>query len=204
MLVEFVKLNDGSCLSRARRADGALVERTVPPWGPVPHDLQHLLIEEALGIGDGLWGRLEEGDDSATQCTRRTKPESWRDVVGDKTPDWEGWKEDLVASVVEEYQCLRESGWVPAAPAHGQPPRLVATVPIALAPSMAPWLDSHRRPPVKAVIDASSVMAACLSLYAADVEWAEQPVRGSIERTWVTPGQRARGSGAPEPPARSP
>src|SRR5262245_54749638 len=44
LTVEFVKITDRSCLARARRLDGAMIETTATARGGLPHDLEHLLV----------------------------------------------------------------------------------------------------------------------------------------------------------------
>jgi hypothetical protein len=61
LVVEFVKVTDRSCLARARRLDGAMVETTATARDGLPHDLEHLVVEAALDCGNGFWGRVWRG-----------------------------------------------------------------------------------------------------------------------------------------------
>jgi hypothetical protein len=64
LTVEFVKITDRSCLARARRLDGAMIETTATARDGLPHDLEHLVVEAALDCGNGFWGRVWRGPSS--------------------------------------------------------------------------------------------------------------------------------------------
>jgi hypothetical protein len=46
------------------RSDGSEVNWTFPTYGDaLPHDLIHLVVEAAFGLGQGFWGRVDAGVD---------------------------------------------------------------------------------------------------------------------------------------------
>jgi hypothetical protein len=63
MRVTFVRLPDhqrGDAL--VERDDGVVYRlETAGTTAKLPHDLHHLVVEEALGIGDGIWGAIAGG-----------------------------------------------------------------------------------------------------------------------------------------------
>jgi hypothetical protein len=48
-----------------RRQDGSGSHFHFPKKGPIPHDVVHLLVEEALGLRRGFWGMVADGADPA-------------------------------------------------------------------------------------------------------------------------------------------
>jgi hypothetical protein len=46
------------------RSDGSETAWSFPSYGDgLPHDLVHLVVESAFGLGDGFWGRVDGGAD---------------------------------------------------------------------------------------------------------------------------------------------
>ena len=45
----------------ALRDDGSRMATRVGHKGPVPHDVTHLMVERALGMSDGFWGKVARG-----------------------------------------------------------------------------------------------------------------------------------------------
>src|SRR5882762_4340026 len=46
------------------RSDGSEVDWAFPTYGDaLPHDLIHLVVEAAFGLGQGFWGRVDAGAD---------------------------------------------------------------------------------------------------------------------------------------------
>lgn len=170
-MVEFVKVSDRSCLARARRADGATVETTATAKDGLPHDLEHLVVEDALDCRAGFWGRVWDGAEFSTlTVTRhgpRRRPRSRNRAL---TRGYSGWDEDLVTRVVAVLDEATARGWAP-------PARLPD------GPALGALLDPRRRPPVHATVDRHRVTIAVSELSAARQTWAELPIGGSLSRT---------------------
>jgi hypothetical protein len=50
----------------ATRSDGSEVSWAFPSYGgALPHDLVHLVVESAFGVGQGFWGRVDAGAEPA-------------------------------------------------------------------------------------------------------------------------------------------
>ena len=47
-----VEFTDRSCLARAQRLDGAVIETTATAMDGLPHDLEHSVVEAALDCGN--------------------------------------------------------------------------------------------------------------------------------------------------------
>ncbi len=60
MRVTIVKGSVDDCIE-IRRADGSAAETCFPKKGPVPHDAVHWIVEEALALPDGFWGKIAGG-----------------------------------------------------------------------------------------------------------------------------------------------
>ena len=80
MKVSFVRRRGRRDHVYVTRSDGSIAEWAFPSYGDdLPHDLCHLVVEDALGIAHGFWGLLDEGvdvkliDDQAT-LVRDGKP----------------------------------------------------------------------------------------------------------------------------------
>jgi len=172
LTVEFVKITDRSCLARARRLAGAVIETTATARDGLPHDLEHLVVEAALDCGNGFWGRVWRGAEFdsiwvATSGPRR-RPRSWNRQL---TRGYNGWNEDLVTKVVSVLDEAADRGWSP-------PARLPDV------PTMAVLLDPRRRPPAEAVISRDRITAAVTDLFEARQEWGSLLVGGSLSRAW--------------------
>jgi hypothetical protein len=170
--MEFVKITDRSCLARARRLDGAMIETTATARDGLPHDLEHLVVEAALECENGFWGRVWRGAEFAsirvTSSRPRRRPRSWNRQL---TRGYNGWNEDLVTKVVAVLDEAASRGWFP-------PARLPDV------PAMAVLLDVRRRPPAQAIMSRDRITAAVTELFEARQEWGSLPVGGSLCRAW--------------------
>jgi len=183
LTVEFVKVTDRSCLARARRLEGAMMETTPTARDGLPHVLEHLLVEAALDCGNGFWGRVWRGAEfdsiRVTRAGPRRRPRSWNRQLA---RGYNGWNEDLVTKVVAVLDEAADRGWSP-------PARLPD------GPAMAVLLDARRRPPAEATISRDRITAAVTGLFEARQEWASLPVGGSLSRAWqATPARRTAAS----------
>jgi hypothetical protein len=66
MLVTFVRTVGSADRIYVHRSDGGEASWTFPSYGDgLPHDLVHLVVEAAFGLGKGLWGLVDAGADMA-------------------------------------------------------------------------------------------------------------------------------------------
>lgn len=64
MQVSFVRTAGARDRVYARRTSGSEVSWEFPTYGDeLPHDLVHLVVEEAFGLRGGFWGRVDAGID---------------------------------------------------------------------------------------------------------------------------------------------
>ena len=117
LIVEFIKVTDRSCVARARRLDGAMIETTATARDGLPHDLELLVVEAALDCGNGFWGRVWRGAEfdsiRVVSSGPRRRARSWNRQL---TKGYNGWNEDLVTKVVAVLDEAAGRGWSP--PAH--------------------------------------------------------------------------------------
>jgi hypothetical protein len=66
MRIRFVHTRGAPDRVYVRRSDGSETSWSFPTYGDaVPHDLVHLVVEDAFAIADGFWGRVDRGVDPA-------------------------------------------------------------------------------------------------------------------------------------------
>src|SRR5258706_12059736 len=66
MRIRFVRTSGAPDRVYVRRSDGSETSWSFPTYGDaVPHDLVHLVVEDAFAIADGFWGRVDRGVDPA-------------------------------------------------------------------------------------------------------------------------------------------
>ena len=72
------------------RSDGSEVSWVFPTYGDVPpHDMIHLIVEAAFGVGQGFWGRVDSGIDPGrimAQANRMGGRNKYA-AFGDNAPD---------------------------------------------------------------------------------------------------------------------
>jgi hypothetical protein len=62
--VSFVRRRGSRDRVYVSRADGTTVDWAFPSYGDgLPHDLCHLVVEQALGLTEGFWGLVDQGVD---------------------------------------------------------------------------------------------------------------------------------------------
>jgi hypothetical protein len=158
--VEFVRVDQRTCLARANRGDGAVLETTATAKSGIPHDLEHFIVELELGYEDGFWGRVARGAEFSSMRVRTMKPRRRPRADNRRlAKGYDGWAEHLVFSVVSVYGQAKTRGWVP-------PARLPDS------PELGRLLDPRRRPPVQATVDRVSLWRASVALDNAQREWA--------------------------------
>ncbi len=172
MQVEFLKPETGMRYrSRFVRADGLTVELDGGGYnkvggrpGRVPHDLAHLLVEDTLGLDDGLWGVLSRGGMFA-HCT----------VVGGRRAPHAARRAQAVVDA--------------AGPglAHAELlTRAVSDVALAGTPRDLAALrrSAGHFAALPLDVDADTLTAACTRLRAAACEWDAVPAGASLTATW--------------------
>ena len=66
MIIRFVRTAGAPDRVYVRRTDGSETSWSFPTYGDaLPHDMVHLVVEEAFQIADGFWGRVDRGVDPA-------------------------------------------------------------------------------------------------------------------------------------------
>jgi len=66
MIIRFVRTAGAPDRVYVRRTDGSDTSWSFPTYGDaLPHDMVHLVVEEAFQIADGFWGRVDRGVDPA-------------------------------------------------------------------------------------------------------------------------------------------
>jgi hypothetical protein len=66
MRIRFVRTIGAPDRVYVRRSDGSETSWSFPTYGDaIPHDMVHLVVEEAFEIADGFWGRVDRGVDPA-------------------------------------------------------------------------------------------------------------------------------------------
>jgi hypothetical protein len=172
VLVSFHKPDTGMRYrSRFVRADGLTIELDGGGYnkvgtGRVPHDLAHLLVEDTLGLDDGLWGVLARGGmfDHCTVLAGRRAPHAARraQAVVDAAGPGLAYAELAVRAVSD----------------------------VALAGDLGD-LDALRRSSalfasVSVDVDAATLTSACLRLRDAAAEWDAIPPGGTLTASWPT------------------
>jgi len=66
MIIRFVRTAGAPDRVYVRRTNGSQTSWSFPTYGDaLPHDMVHLVVEEAFQIADGFWGRVDRGVDPA-------------------------------------------------------------------------------------------------------------------------------------------
>jgi len=170
--VEFVRVDQRTCLARALRGDGAVLETIATAKSGIPHDLEHFIVELELGYEDGFWGRVARGAEFSTMHVRTMKPRRRPRADNRRlAKGYDGWAEHLVFSVVSVYRQERTRGWVPPAKLRD-------------SPELGRLLDPRRRPPVQVTVGRDSLWRVFVALDGAEREWAALPIGGSLMRVW--------------------
>jgi len=177
-----MRINERSCLARAHRSDGAVLETTATAKSGIPHDLEHFVVESALGYQEGIWGLIAQGAEFASLRVATAKPRRRpRTDSRALARGYDGWGEHLVSSVVHVYREAEAGGWSPPGPL---PPLCTVNA----------LLDPRRRPPLRVEITADTLRQACIGLDAAEREWASLAVGGAMKRLWPIPMRRRKAS----------
>jgi hypothetical protein len=75
------------------RSDGSVAAWAFPSYGDdLPHDLSHLVIEEALGIARGFWGMVDAGMNVAPIDDQSTLVRDGKPLIEDPDTDFSDLK----------------------------------------------------------------------------------------------------------------
>ncbi len=165
------------------RTDGVRVRLEGGSWnkvggsaGRVPHDIAHLLVEEAFGLDRGLWGVLAAGGTVQNASV----------IAGRQPPHAAARAEAIVAparAMLQQAEVLVRA--VADAALEARPRDLSA---FRAACGERWWVDG---------LTADELEHTCQALQHAGEEWAQVTEGGQHHRRWVEPHRRAHG---PRPP----
>jgi hypothetical protein len=89
MQVSFVRHRGRRDHVHVVRTDGSSADWEFPSYGnDLPHDLCHLVVEDALGIAEGFWGLVDEGIAVALVDNQTTLVRNGRPLVEDPSVDF--------------------------------------------------------------------------------------------------------------------
>ena len=146
------------------RLEGGSWNKVGGPAGRVPHDIAHLLVEEAFGLDRGLWGVLAAGGTVQNASV----------IAGRQPPNAAKRAEAIVAParpVLQQAEVLVRA--VADAAVEGRP-RDVATFQAACGER---WRVDGTT--------AEELEGICRALQRAGVEWAAVPDRGELRLRWT-------------------
>ena len=98
------------------RDDGVTLETktTTGKGGLLPHDLEHFVVENAVNLSSGLWGRVAAGAEFnsfvVTTEKPRRRPRSYGRLL---TKGMSGWDEHIIGVAVGCYRTAVAAGWAP-------------------------------------------------------------------------------------------
>lgn len=158
----------------AHRDDGVTLETTTttPKGGLLPHDMEHFVVENAVGLTSGLWGRVAAGAEftSFTRTTEkpRRRPRSQGRSL---TKGMSGWDEHIIGVAVRCYRAAVAAGWAP-------PGKLPTTLPIER--ELARVAGTVERDFTR-----EDVQRASVALHEALQTWKSTPEGGTISLKWT-------------------
>ena len=98
------------------RDDGVLLETTTstPKGALLPHDLEHFVVENAVGLTSGLWGRIAAGAEFTSFTVLTQKPRRRSRAYGRSlTRGMSGWDENIIGIATACYRSAVAMGWAP-------------------------------------------------------------------------------------------
>lgn len=156
------------------RDDGVKLETTTTRAknALLPHDLEHFVVENAVGLTSGLWGRVAAGAEFESFAVTTTKPRRRPRTTGRAlTRGMSGWDEHIIGVVVGCFEAARATGWSP-------PDKLPSALPIQK--ELARVTGSVERDFTR-----SDVARACIHLHDAIEAWDATPEGGSLSLSWT-------------------
>jgi hypothetical protein len=147
------------------RDDGATLETltTVAKGGLLPHDIEHFVVENAVGLTSGLWGRVAAGAEFNTFRVTTNKPRRRPRSEGRAlTRGMNGWDEHIIGVAIKCYRAGVAVGWAPPDP-------LPKSLPIER--DLARVAGTIERDFTRADVDrASAALFDCVAAWAATAE----------------------------------
>jgi hypothetical protein len=158
----------------AHRDDGVMLQTktTTGKGGLLPHDLEHFVVENAVGLTSGLWGRVAAGAEFNSFTVLTDKPRRRPRSHGRSlTKGMSGWDEHIIGVAVSCYRAAVASGWTP-------PGRLPPSLPIER--DLARVAGTVERDFTRADVE-----RACVALHDALGAWESTPEGGTLSRPWT-------------------
>jgi hypothetical protein len=169
------------------RDDGVELQTatTQPKQALLPHDLEHFVVENAVGLTSGLWGRVAAGAEFTSFVVTTPGPRKRSRAAGRAlTRGMSGWDEHVISVVIGCYREAVASGWAPPAP-------LPAHLPIERQLKGLVGL-------VEQAFTRADIENACAALHRAIAEWESTAEHETMTVTWELPVKRR----APRPSRR--
>ena len=123
--VDFTR-SDRKVIVVVHRDDGVTLRTatTTAKGALLPHDLEHFVVERAVELTSGLWGRVAAGAEFSSFVMTSDKPRRRPRSEGRQlTKGMSGWDEHIIGVTVDCYRAATAAGWTP-------PSRLPASLPI--------------------------------------------------------------------------
>lgn len=158
-----------------QRDDGVVLETTTskPKGALLPHDMEHFVVENAVGLKAGLWGRIAAGAEFDSFAVTRSRPRRRpRAQAKALTRGMSGWDENVIGVATEAYRAARAAGWAP-------PDRLPAALPIER-------LLRRSSGTTERDLTRADLEAACLALHDACTAWEKCPHGETLTLEWTS------------------
>lgn len=155
------------------RDDGVTLQTTTTTGkgGLLPHDLEHFVVENAIELTSGLWGRVAAGAEFnsfvVTTEKPRRRPRSRGRLL---TKGMSGWDEHIIGVAVGCYRVAVAAGWAP-------PSKLPTNLPIER--DLARVAGTVERDFTR-----DDLERACVALHAALQAWESTSVGGTLSLKW--------------------
>lgn len=173
-----VKVDFIRCGRRVRvivhRNDGVTLETstTLTKHGLLPHDMEHFVVENAVELTSGLWGRVAAGAEFDSFVVTTDKPRRRSRAHGrELTRGMNGWDEHIIAVAVDCYRTARARGWAP-------PAKLPGTLPIER--DLARVAGTVERDFTRSDVD-----HACAAIHEALLAWERTPEGAALSLPWT-------------------
>jgi len=156
------------------RDDGVNLQTktTTAKGGLLPHDLEHFVVENAVELTSGLWGRVAAGAEFnsfvVTTEKPRRRPRSQGRLL---TKGMSGWDEHIIGVAVGCYRAAVAVGWAP-------PDRLPTNLPVER--ELARVAGTVERDFTR-----DDVECACAALHEARGAWESTPEGATLSMQWT-------------------
>ena len=145
---------------------------STPKGALLPHDLEHFVVENAVGLTSGLWGRIAAGAEFASFTVTTQKPRRRSRSYGRSlTRGMSGWDENIIGIATKCYRSAVAVGWAP-------PKKLPGSLPIDRALARVAGT-------VERDLTREDVEKACAALYAAIEAWSAVSEGEVLTQRWT-------------------